>query len=125
MNAQRKPIASYFHVHLVSDSTGETLNALLKAVTSQFSTAHAFEHIDALVRSRAQMERVLAEIEAAPGLVLYTVVNPELRRFLEVRCSELQTPAISVLDPFIEAFSEFLDLKESRKAGAQHEMDVA
>jgi regulator of PEP synthase PpsR (kinase-PPPase family) len=125
MPTSRKPLASYFHVHLVSDSTGETLNAVFKAVTSQFATAHAFEHIYALVRSKPQLERVLAEIEAAPGLVLYTVVNPELRRFLEVRCLELQTPAISILDPFITAFSDFLDLEQTRKAGAQHEMDDA
>jgi hypothetical protein len=117
--------SSYFHVHLVSDSTGETLNAVFKAVTSQFASAYPFEHIYALIRSKAQMERVLADIENAPGLVLYTVVNPELRRMLEARCSELQTPAISVLDPFIEAFSDFLGLEQTRKAGAQHEMDDA
>ncbi len=125
MSGQSRILASYFHVHLVSDSTGETLNAVFKAVTSQFAAAHAFEHIYALVRSRPQMEKVLADIEAAPGLVLYTVVNPELRRFLEARCSEIQMPAISVLDPFIEAFSDYLGLQQTRKAGAQHEMDDA
>lgn len=125
MAGQPRVLASYFHVHLVSDSTGETLNAVFKAVTSQFVAAYAFEHIYALIRSRAQMERVLADIEAAPGLVLYTVVNPELRRLLEARCSELQTPAISVIDPFIEAFSDYLGLKQTRRAGAQHEMDDA
>lgn len=125
MTAAPRILASYFHVHLVSDSTGETLNALIKAVTSQFAAAYAFEHIYALVRSRPQIERVLMEIEAAPGLVLYTVMNPELRRLLEARCSELQIPAISVLDPFIEAFSDYLGLEQTRKAGAQHEMDEA
>ncbi len=125
MTALADPMSSYFHVHLVSDSTGETLNAVFKAVTSQFANAYAFEHIYALIRSKPQMEKVLADIENAPGLVLYTVVNPELRRLLEARCSELQTPAISVLDPFIEAFSDFLGLKQTRKAGAQHEMDDA
>ncbi len=118
-------LASYFHVHLVSDSTGETLNAVFKAATSQFAAAHAFEHIYALIRSRAQMEKVLADIEAAPGLVLYTVVNQDLRRLLEARCSEIQMPAISVLDPFIEAFSDYLGLQQTRRAGAQHEMDDA
>lgn len=125
MAGQSRVLASYFHVHLVSDSTGETLNAVFKAVTSQFAAAYAFEHIYALIRSRTQMERVLADIETAPGLVLYTVVNPELRRLLEARCSELQTPAISVIDPFIEAFSDYLGLKQTRRAGAQHEMDDA
>lgn len=125
MSAAGRIFASYFHVHLVSDSTGETLNAVFKAATSQFAAAHAFEHIYALIRSRPQMERVLADIEAAPGLVLYTVMNPELRRLLEARCAELQLPAISVLDPFIEAFSDYLGLQQTRKAGAQHEMDEA
>lgn len=119
------PTASYFHVHLVSDSTGETLNAILKAVSSQFASAHPFEHIYALVRSRPQLERTLAQIEAAPGLVLYTIVNPDLRRLLEVRCSELDIPAVPVLDPFIAAFSDYLGLKQTRRAGAQHEMDEA
>ncbi len=125
MTALAENMSSYFHVHLVSDSTGETLNAVFKAVTSQFANAYAFEHIYALIRSKPQMEKVLTDIENAPGLVLYTVVNPELRRLLEARCSELQTPAISVLDPFIEAFSDFLGFEQTRKAGAQHEMDDA
>jgi len=125
MTAQPRILSSYFHVHLVSDSTGETLNAVFKAATAQFAAANPFEHIYALIRARPQMERVLADIEAAPGLVLYTVMNPELRRLLEARCSELQIPAISVLDPFIEAFSDFLGLQQTRKAGAQHEMDEA
>lgn len=121
----RTPLASYFHVHLVSDSTGETLAAVLKATAAQFSVARPLQHIYALIRSRPQMERALAEIEAAPGLVLYTVVNPDLRRLLEARCSELQAPAISILDPMTRAFSEFLGLEQSLKTGAQHEMNEA
>ncbi|MBT8472474.1 MAG: kinase/pyrophosphorylase [Marinicaulis sp.] len=117
------PLATYFHVHLVSDSTGETLNAMLKATASQFAAAKPLEHIFALVRSRTQMEKTLAAIEASPGIVLYTVINPELRRLLEMRCSELQTPAISVLDPLMDAFTEYLDLEQTHKAGAQHQLD--
>lgn len=125
MPPRAAPIASFFHVHLVSDSTGETLNAILKAVTAQFVAAKPLEHIYALVRSEAQMERTLAEIEASPGLVLYTVVNPNLRRMLEVKCAELQTPAVSVLDPFVSAFALYLGLEQSGRAGAQHELDEA
>lgn len=121
----RLTVASYFHVHLVSDSTGETLNAMLKATTSQFAAAKPLEHIYALIRSRPQLERVLAEIEAAPGLVLYTMVNPELRRILEARCAELQTPAVSVLDPLLAAFADYLGVEKTGRAGAQHEMNDA
>ncbi|WDI32756.1 kinase/pyrophosphorylase [Hyphococcus flavus] len=119
------PLATFFHVHLVSDSTGETLNAMLKATASQFAAAKPLEHIYALIRSRSQMEKTLAEIEASPGLVLYTILNPELRRLLEIRCSELQTPAISVLDPLLHAFTDFLGLEQSLRPGAQHQLDDA
>jgi [pyruvate, water dikinase]-phosphate phosphotransferase / [pyruvate, water dikinase] kinase len=122
---KRTPLATFFHVHLVSDSTGETLNAMLKATASQFAAAKPLEHIYALIRSRTQMEKTLAEIEASPGLVLYTVINPELRRLLEIRCSELQTPAISVLDPLLNAFTDYLGLEQTLKAGAQHELNDA
>lgn len=122
---KRQPLATFFHVHLVSDSTGETLNAMLKATASQFAAAKPLEHIYALIRSRAQMEKTLAEIEASPGLVLYTILNPELRRLLEIRCSELQTPAISVLDPLLNAFTDFLGLEQSLRPGAQHQLDDA
>lgn len=122
---RRAPLARYFHVHLVSDSTGETLTAMLKATTAQFAAAKPLQHIYALIRSRPQLEKVLAEIEASPGLVLYTVVNPDLRRLLEARCSELQAPAISVLDPLFDAFSDYLGLEQTMRAGAQHEMDDA
>ena len=120
-----RPLASFFHVHLISDSTGETLNAILKAVTAQFGIARPLEHINALVRSKAQLERALSEVEASPGLVLYTLVNADLRRTLELRCSELQVPAVAVLDPFLEAFAGYLDLEQTGRAGAQHEMDAA
>lgn len=121
----RLPIASYFHVHLVSDSTGETLNAVLKATTAQFAAAKPLEHMYALIRSRPQLDRVLAEIEAAPGLVLYTMVNADLRRILEARCAELQMPAVSVLDPLLAAFADYLGIEKTGKAGAQHEMNDA
>ncbi|MEM9263409.1 MAG: pyruvate, water dikinase regulatory protein [Pseudomonadota bacterium] len=115
--------ASFFHVHLVSDSTGETLNAILKAVTAQFPEARPFEHIYALVRTEKQFARVLAEIEAAPGLVLYTMVNRDLRRSLEIRCAELQVPAVPVLDQFVTAFEEYLGLEQTRETGGQHALN--
>ncbi len=120
-----QPAATYFHVHLVSDSTGETLNTMLKATTAQFHTATPMEHIYALIRSRGQLEKTLRAIEEAPGLVLYTIVNPDLRRQLELRCSEMHIPAVSVLDPLTKAFADYLDLEQNLDTGAQHRMDDA
>ena len=115
----------YFHAHLISDSTGETLNALLKATSAQFRNVRTIEHIYALIRSQKQLDRVLSEIEDAPGVVMYTLMSAELRRRLEVKCHELQVPAISILDPTLNLLASYLGAELSLRPGAQHEMDSA
>ena len=115
---------SYFHLHLVSDSTGETLNAVAKAAVAQFELVHAVEHIYALVRGPRQLERVLRQIEAAPGIVMFTMVNDKLRRDLEVRCRDLQVPCIAVLDPVMQVLGAYLGTERTHKPGSQHVLDA-
>ncbi|MBC6983338.1 pyruvate, water dikinase regulatory protein [Caulobacter sp. 17J80-11] len=115
--------ATYFHVHLVSDSTGETLNAMAKAVIARFDGVIPIEHIYALVRSRKQLDRVLQEIEAAPGVVLHTIVDKELRMALEHGCREMEMPTIAALDPLVAALSRYLGASLSSRVGAQHALD--
>ncbi|MDO9607712.1 MAG: pyruvate, water dikinase regulatory protein [Brevundimonas sp.] len=116
-------LATYFHVHLVSDSTGETLNAMAKAVTARFDGVIPIEHIYALVRSEKQMERVLQEVEAAPGVVLHTLVDRDLREQLEDGCRRLDMPQIGALDPLVGAMSRYLGAALSTRVGAQHALD--
>ena len=115
---------SYFHLHLVSDSTGETLNAVAKAAVAQFETVHAVEHIYALVRGARQLDRVVRQIEAAPGIVLFTMVNEKLRRDLETRCRDLQVPCIAVLDPVMQVLGAYLGTERTHKPGSQHALDA-
>ncbi|WP_313001390.1 pyruvate, water dikinase regulatory protein [Brevundimonas sp.] len=116
-------LATYFHVHLVSDSTGETLNAMAKAVIARFDGVIPIEHIYALVRSPKQMERVLEEVAGAPGVVLHTLVDRDLREQLEDGCRRLQTPQIGALDPLVGALSGYLGTNISTRVGAQHALD--
>ncbi|MBJ7485696.1 pyruvate, water dikinase regulatory protein [Brevundimonas sp.] len=116
-------LATYFHVHLVSDSTGETLNAMAKAVTARFDGVIPIEHIYALVRSSKQMERVLEEIAVAPGVVLHTLVDRDLRAQLEKGCRTLDMPHIGALDPLVGALSRYLGAALSTRIGAQHALD--
>ena len=116
-------LATYFHVHLVSDSTGETLNAMAKAVTARFDGVIPIEHIYALVRSSKQMERVLEEVASAPGVVLHTLVDRELRSQLEDGCRKLGMPQIGALDPLVGALSRYLGAALSTRVGAQHALD--
>jgi hypothetical protein len=121
---QKRTTAIYYHLHLVSDSTGETVNAVARAVCSQFEVGHPIEHVYPLVRTRKQLERALVEIESSPGLVLHTMVNEELRTFLETRCRELGQPSIAVLDPVIGVLGTYLGVEVSHRPGAQHELDA-
>ena len=117
-------IALYFHVHLVSDSTGETLVAMMKASTAQFGKATALEHLHSLVRSEEQMRRTLDEIEDRPGVVLYTLLNPERRRLLEDRCAKLNIPAISILDPTLAMLGRYLGAPITQEIAAQRTLDA-
>ncbi len=117
-------LATYFHVHLVSDSTGETLNAMAKAVIARLDGVIPIEHIYALVRSDRQLERVLEEIADAPGVVLHTLVDRDLREQLEEGCRRLDMPQIGALDPLVGALSRHLGAALSTRVGAQHALDT-
>ena len=117
-------IRTYFHVHMISDSTGETLMAVMRASAAQFERGQPIEHLFALVRSPRQMERALAHVESFPGVVMYTVVNQDLREALEDRCAELGIPAIAVLDPVEAALSSYLGAPMTGRAGAQRTLDA-
>lgn len=117
-------LATYFHVHLVSDSTGETLNAMARAVCARFNNVLPIEHIYALVRSQKQLERALGEISEAPGVVLHTIVDQSLRSALESGCQKLDMPCIGALDPLVTILSRYLGAPLSTRVGAQYSMDT-
>jgi hypothetical protein len=117
-------LATYFHVHLVSDSTGETLNAMARAVCARFNNVLPIEHIYALVRSQKQLERALGEIAEAPGVVLHTIVDQSLRAALESGCQKMDMPCIGALDPLVTILSRYLGAPLSTRVGAQYSLDT-
>ena len=114
----------YFHLHLVSDSTGETLIATSRAVAAQFQDISSIEHVYPLVRSRAQLDRAVAEIEAAPGIVLFTLVDQDLSKMLEDSCREAGSPCLSVLQPILALFGSYLGTTSTPRPGAQHMLNA-
>lgn len=115
---------SYFHLHLVSDSTGETLIAVSRAATAQYEGISAIEHVYPLVRTTAQLERAISEIEVEPGIILYTLVDPELIARLEEACRTFACPCLSVLDPVLNLFQSYLGVASAPKPGAQHTLNA-
>ncbi len=117
-------IHSYVHLHLVSDATGETLIAVARAAAAQYASVRAIEHVYPLVRSQKQLDRVIAEIEAAPGIVLYTLIGAELSERLEIRCKEIGSPCVSVLAPVLGVFRSYLGTESTPRVGGQHVLNT-
>ena len=115
---------SYFHLHLVSDSTGETLITVGRAVAAQYEGVSAIEHVYPLVRSATQLERVIAEIENAPGIVLYTLVETDLVERLEEACRNSGSPHLSVLAPVHALLQAYLGAASTARPGAQHVLNA-
>ncbi|HWB47851.1 MAG TPA: pyruvate, water dikinase regulatory protein [Stellaceae bacterium] len=112
-----------FHLHLVSDSTGDTVHSVARACLVQFDEAQAIEHVWSMVRTQGQLDRVIAGVEANPGIVLYTLVNDALRQALQEGCRRLGVTTIPILDPVLGAMAAFLGRKSRGLPGKQHLLD--
>jgi regulator of PEP synthase PpsR (kinase-PPPase family) len=114
----------YFHLHLVSDSTGETLITVARAAAAQYANVSPVEHLYPMVRSRKQLDLAVAEITEAPGLVLYTLLEEDLIQILEDKCRELGLPCMSVLGPILRLFQSYLGAETTHRVGAQHVLNA-
>lgn len=115
--------SSFFHLHLISDSTGETLVTVARAARSQYTNVSAVEHVYPAVRSNKQLDLVLAGIEEEPGVVLYTLLDEALISRLEEKCYDLGLPCLSVLGPVLQLFQSHLATESTQRIGAQHVLD--
>jgi [pyruvate, water dikinase]-phosphate phosphotransferase / [pyruvate, water dikinase] kinase len=115
---------SYFHLHLVSDATGETLITVARAAAAQYSSVSPVEHMHPLVRSQKQLDRIVAEIEEAPGIVLYTLLDHDLSERLEKTCRDLGVPCLSILGPVLSLFQAYLGGETKPRVGAQHTLNA-
>ncbi|NBV05756.1 MAG: kinase/pyrophosphorylase [Proteobacteria bacterium] len=111
------------NLHLISDSTGETLSSVARAVISQFEGVESNDFIWPLVRNKAQLEKVMESISKDPGIVLYTILQDELIENLKNHCYKLQIPCIPVLSRIITEFSNYLGMNISHAIGRQHLLD--
>jgi len=114
----------YFHLHLVSDSTGETLITVARAVAAQYANVTPVEHVYPLVRSQKQLDRVLAEIEEAPGIVLFTLLEKDLVSRLEAKCRDINVPSLSIIGPVMQLFEAYLGAATTGRVGAQHVLNA-
>jgi regulator of PEP synthase PpsR (kinase-PPPase family) len=96
------------------------VHSVARACLVQFDGAEAIEHVWSMVRTRSQVERVIAGVEANPGVVLFTLVSDTLRSLLQDGCRRIQVQAIPVLDPVIGALAAYLGRQSRGLPGKQH-----
>jgi regulator of PEP synthase PpsR (kinase-PPPase family) len=115
---------NYFHLHLVSDATGETLIMVARAAAAQYVNVAPVEHLYPMVRSKRQLDLALNEISESPGVVLYTLLDDDLIATLETRCRELGLPCMSILGPVLRLFQSYLGTETGHRVGAQHVLNA-
>jgi len=113
-----------FHIHLVSDATGETINNIARACLVQFDNIKPQEHFWSLIRTPRQLDLVTEGIRQWPGMVLYTFVDEHLRRQLEEFCHAHNLPGISVLDPVLNAMAAYFGVSSGHVPGRQHALNA-
>lgn len=113
------------HLHLLSDSTGETLENIAKAALAQFDGVEIIKHFWPMVRSEKHLNRILAEVAGNPGLVIFTIVNRDIRSKLERECRHLGLPSVPALDSVTDALSNMLGQEAKARPGRQHILDAA
>jgi len=111
------------NLHLVSDSTGDTLNAVARAGVAQFDDSRIIYHRWSLIRTRFQVHKVIDGIEAEPGPVLSTLMEKGLRSELELACQRLGISVVHVLDPVLSLFQEQFGAAASTRPGRQYVLD--
>jgi len=112
-----------FNIHLVSDSTGETVSGVARAALAQFDDVEPEEFIWTLVRSQAQLEKVLEGIRENPGVVMYTLVDNALRDQLKLECARRGLPCIAVIANVVTELSTYLGQEIHALPGRQHALD--
>ena len=112
------------NLHLISDSTGETLGAISRAVISQFNDIEVEEYMWCLIRTKQKLSEVIRNIKSNSGIVLYTILNQDLLDFLLQECAREKIVVISALDQVIKGFSDYLGKNTIKKSGRQHALDA-
>ncbi len=105
---------------VISDSTGETAAMVARAVVEQFEHNKVKLHIVRLVKSEKEIRQVFVQARACKGLVVLTLVDPQLQRVAEECVGEGLVPVIDIMTPFVGKVGAWLDQKPLHDPGRHH-----
>ena len=111
-------------IYLISDSTGETIDRIFLALKAQFTNFKYNNHQFSFTRTENQIQKILelAQKQKEP-IILYTIVDDSLAKYLEDKAKKFNIPCFSVLGDLILKFSKLLKQKASHIQSGQHTLE--
>lgn len=113
------------HLYLFSDATGETVERVVRAVTSQFKDVAIKLHRFGRLRTEADIHQAVAEAAREPGIILYTLVNADLARYLAEEVEAHGLDAMDLLSPLLYKLADFLGISPQQEPGLLHQINPA
>ena len=110
-------------IHLISDSTGETLRSVGAAAAAQFENLKYEENVYPLIRSKKNLERVFEKIKESPGLVLCTLVDDEISKMLESFCDNNNIRYMPFMNNIVSLIEDETGTKATKMPGGQHKLN--
>ena len=113
-----------YQIYLISDSTGETLDRIFLALQSQFANFDYEKKEFVFIRTEQQINKIVKESkEKSNAIILYTIVDTKLAKFLSSESEKNNIPCFGVLGNLILSFSKLLNQKATHKPSAQYVLD--
>ena len=117
-------MSSTYQIYLISDSTGETLDRVFLAIKAQFKNIEYDVKSYFFTRTENQVVKILAEAKQKENvIILYTIVDNNLAKFLADKSDEKKIPCFNVLGNLILNFSKLLNQKASHVPSGQHALN--
>ena len=113
-----------YQIYLISDSTGETLDRVFLAIKAQFKNIEYEVNSYFFTRTENQIIKILENAkEQEKAIILYTIVDSGLAKFLANKSDEKKIPCFGVLGNLILSFSKLLNQQASHVPSGQHELN--
>ena len=117
-------MSNTYQIYLISDSTGETLDRVFLAIKAQFKNIEYDVKSFFFTRTENQIAKILFEAKQKDNaIILYTIVDSGLAKFLANKSNEKKIPCFSVLGNLILNFSKLLNQKASHIPSGQHALN--
>tara|TARA_Y100000741_G_scaffold164174_1_gene123883 strand:+ start:656 stop:1483 length:828 start_codon:yes stop_codon:yes gene_type:complete len=114
-------MSNTYQIYLISDSTGETLDRIFLALKAQFKNIEYKIHSYSFTRTENQILKIIEDAKKnSNSVILYTIVDNNLAKYLTKASNEKAIPCFSVLGNLILDFSKILNQKASHEPSGQH-----